>query len=636
MANRRIIFVSVVCSLLAVFAAQTYSSDLFSSSDNPKVYWESLIYQKKLYNPAVPQQDRDSRAAESLTLSCGIQMSDPMLLLGMVPDVTIEQITDSQGNEVDISLNRSQSGRKYFVDVSLLKWLNLNMKIGGLDTTGGTRRSLPKLDLDPRLLEQAGGQIKLLKGYCTGLMAESIEYVDMPFRPSESWIRVTPDLEIRIVKANNVQSMYHYEIEHRPAIKFFTHGFSVGDDIPIRLILGEQIIAQNNSSGVGGGGSGTSGTSGSSVSKGSGIGRAERIRYVIAINAAHKKIPFEFQNIPLSAPTEPKTSYLHNSKRTANLPVIDYLRKKGRTATTNNAHKMRNPARPADYSEGDQLFAVDWHSITYNSKLYNPAVSKKQNTKSLSVHCDAKILDPKRVIGTCDEPIIERITDGSGRTADISQAKFRPDRMCYKTPRYRSISVFTPPSTLVQLEIKARMMLGLPLKRRHFPRRSSKLKPVRMKIPLNPDMMGKGHKEIGQINGHFHALTAESYKNIQVPLKASDKWVRLTSDVEVRVASTWQDEFGTRFDIKERSQASGRLYADQPLPDGIVVDRQNVASGGSQIRSSFIRGGKRLPVSASVNGHDGNLVNKIDYRIAVDPNHHRIMFKLEHIPLPEP
>lgn len=614
MAGQRTAFNIAMFFLIAVFAVhvQGAGSSGTPHADDPKVRWDFLIYEKTVRNPAIGSQNRDSRAAESLALSCEIEMSDPRLLLGIVPGVVIERITDARGNELNVGLGDFRSAGMYRQDSFLIHWLKFNQRIGGPRTAGGkTRRSPPRLDLDSRLREQAKGGIKLIKGHYTGLMAESIEYVDVPFRANDEWVRITPELQIRVLEARNAGSMHHYKIEQRSPIEPFPSTLSVGDPIPKRLVLAEQIVVRNNS-GVGGGGGMRGSEDGKCVSKGSGIGRAEKIRYVIAINPAHKKIPFELKDISLSALAGPS----ENSEAPA----------QARSSIKNNRGKY---------------FNIRWTSITHMQRLYNPAFSKRGLDQTLKLHCDAEILDPELVLGTCETPIIEKVTDGKGRPVDIRPERPRSRRMYYKTPEYRKSGPATPPSTLAQMEGKARLALGLPLRERHWPQRASKLQPVRMVIELDPGLIGQERKEITHVKGFLQALTAESFKNVEVPFKSSNEWVRLTSNVEIQVARAWHDGSTYRFDIKERSRTPirpGRMSINIPLPDGIVVSRRFAGPGVPEKDRSIVKGGDSIPMSpggrGSISYGPDSKIKTISYRIAVNPKHLKIPFQFEHIPLP--
>lgn len=634
MAKRRGILVSTVFLSIAIFTfrarSQTASANPTAEAGNRAsspvvakvahnltVRWRSVAYKKTRYNPAF---DR-GQLREDLSVSCVIGMSDSRRLLGIGTDPVVEKITDSQGRSIEIGQGQSQPPGRYFEGPLMKRWLmssqNTARSAGG--ARDYSRRVVPGLDLDAGLRERVGGEMALLKGHYTGLLAESIEYFDVPFRPDNKWVRLTGDVEIRVIKARNSASMHQYEIEQRPEIALSSNRVREGDPLPSRLVVNRQIIARNNTGVSGGGGGGRIGGSGS------GLGRAEGIRFVIAVNPAHVKIPFEFQNIPLSAP-----AMQHSQTGTA--------KKKGY-----EAEKTRKQVNPPVGANAGKYYKVDWHSIVYSLNLYNPAVLAREPEQKLSVRCEARILDPKLIVGACYQPIIERITDASGQDTDISRTIARPDRLYYSPPAYRRSRTMTPPSALARLEGKARSALELPLRRRNLPTRNSEVQPVGLTIQLDPALMSQDHREVGQIKGYFHALTAESYKNIQVPFKPSNKWVRLTSDVQIQVARAWRDGARSRYDIRERSQAQirpGRLLVDQPLPDGIVVDRQFVAARAPK-RSAPVRSSRPLPVPAGGNGSVGRhadgidyYVTKIDYRIAVRPTHHEIPFQFEHIPLP--
>jgi hypothetical protein len=286
-------------------------------------------------------------------------------------------------------------------------------------------------------------------------------------------------------------------------------------------------------------------------------------------------------------------------------------------------------------------FEVDWDYITYKKILYNKSVSgKRRNRKvseKLSVYCEADILDSKLIVGTCDIPVIEQITDGKGRDSDISRTKSRSNRMHYNTLGYKS--KMSPPSSLSYWEGRARLALGLPLQRRHLAKRTLVLQPVRITIELDPGLLRRDTGEIGSIKGYLQALTAESSKHIEVPFKPDNKWVRLTSDVEIQVRKAWHTGTKARYDIRQRGRtgaAAHHIYASESLPDGIVMERNFI---GKRSRPEPPRKfGRSLPGSIGGSGrhNSGQRIEKIDYLIAVDPNHNRIPFELKNIPLPKP
>lgn len=625
MAKRRIFFSSVICFSITVFFVQTLSQtanadrtanspDIESSRFNKKIAenlninWRSIEYEKTLYNPAHISNKQGQPKAESLSLSFEIEKPNSGLILEMCPDAVIEQITDNRGNNIEFDPISSQSSLMYapnqrFITGSQINWPESHtLRVG----------------LEYGLLERINGDIGI-KGYFYALTAESLEYVELPFKPSDKWVRLTPDVEIRVLEARNEASMYQFHIEQRPEIMTRLPYVQIGDYLPSRFVLCRKTITQTGAAGFSGEGAGGSTGIGE---KGSGIGRAEKIRYIIAVNPAHQIIPFEIKRIPLLAIADPSTVQTNTSNQKGLKESLEQV-------------------KPQFNKEIADCFEVDWNYITYKKILYNKSISGKiRNRKvseKLSVHCEAEILDSKLIIGTCDIPIIEQITDGKGRDSDISRTKSRSNRMYYNTLVYKS--KMSPPSSLTYWEGRARLALGLPLQRRHMPKRTLVLQPVRMKIELDPGLLRRDTGEIGNIIGYFQALTAESSKHIEVPFKPDNKWVKLTSDVEIQVRKAWHTGTAARYDIRQRGRtgaAAYQIYASESLPDGIVVEREFISTGNRP--KPPVKFGRSLPgpIGGSGGCDIGRQIEKIDYLIAVDPNHNKIPFELEHIPLPKP
>jgi len=580
------------------------------------INWRSIEYEKTLYNPAFTSSKQRWPKAESLSLSFEIEKLDSGLILSACPDAVIERITDSRGNDIE-------SGP--FSSGSSLMYVHIPRFNGGfmpVERPSGPELPSLRVRLDAGLLEQIKGEIGL-KGHFYALIAESLEYVELPFKPDNKWVSLTPDAEIRVREARNEASMYHFHIEQRPEIVLRLANIHIGDPLPSRLIVVRQTIVQTGTAGVGGEGSG----GGTGIGeKGSGIGKAEKIRYTIAVNPAHQIIPFEIKRIPLSEIAEPVPSQARSLNRTKLTPV----------------KRMLQQTEPQFDKKVADCFKVDWSSIAYSKTLRNSTFSTNSKYQEVSekliLRCEAKILNPKLIIGTCDVPVIEQITDGKGRDTDSGRAQPRSNRMYYNSLQYQPSLIPTLPSSLIYWEGRARLALGLTLKARHRTKRASVLQPVHLGIQLDPGLIRKYTGEIGDVRGYFHALTAESFKHIEVPFKPDNKWVRLTSDVEIQVHKAWHTGTMARFDIGQRGPTGNRaheLYVGDSLPDGIVVERQFIGKD-SPLEMPY-KFGRSLPGPIGGAGsHDmGQQVEKIDYLIATSPKHNRIPFEVEHIPLPK-
>ncbi|MHC4438679.1 MAG: hypothetical protein ACYS3S_15050 [Planctomycetota bacterium] len=623
MAKRRIIFVSVIFLLIAIFSMQALSQALSAnrmanipnperSQSNKKaaeslnINWRSIQYQKSLHNPPISYSNKGGVIAERLDLSFDVEMTDYGLILCMCQDAVIEQITDSLGTNFEIAPSASQLRPIY---MSIQRFMQPGRR------PGEPKRRTLRVGLDAGLRGRKSGEIRI-KGYLYAITAESLKYVELPFEPNDNWVHLTSDMEIRVRKAQNEASRYRFEIEQRPERVPDPARVQIGDYLPDGYVVDRQIIVKTGSNGTS-----IRGAPGRIGGKVSGTGRAEKIRFTIAASPAHTKIPFEFEQVPLSVLIE---SVPPRSARWIRSEFAPDMIKPEQIQTQFNE-------KVADY------FKVYWNWVTYRKTLYNPSIPEKSPDRSISeslyVNCEAEIVDPRLVVGTCYEPVIEQITDGNGREIDISREQTRPDRMYYRSLRYQVRA--SPPSKLLQWEGKVRTTLGLPLRPRHQRKRSLELKPARLGIELDPELIRQETREIESIKGYFYALTAESIKHVKIPYKASDKWIRLTPDVEIQFPTARQSQF----EIKQRWQAGknvSHLLVGDRWPNEIVADLQFI---GADDRPNYLRnrGGRQLPVSLNSGENiSGRKVEKIDFLIAVGPTHSRIPFEIEHISLPKP
>jgi len=460
MTKRKIIFVLFVCLSIAVFSLQTLSPAAEINNkvaESLNINWRSIEYEKTLYNPSQTSNKQGRPKAENLSISFDVGTLNSGLILRTCPDAVIEQITDSRGNNIE---SVPFSSRSSFMYVHI-------PRLDGYFVPAG-KPATPELiplhaifDAGPS--EQIRDQIGL-KGHFYALTAESLEYVEMPFKPSNKWVRLTPYVEVRIRKAQKEASQYQFEIEQRPENVIDLSGVQIGDYLPSRLIVDRQIIVKTSSAGAGGWLS-----TGQIGGVGSGVGKAEKILYTIAVNPAHRTIPFETKRIPLSDIAEPAPEQINTSNQTG-------------------LKRLPEQVKPQFNKDIADCFEADWKSITYRKILYNPSISGKtrdrRGSETLSVLFEAEILDPRTIIGTCDIPVIQQITDGNGRDTNISKSQSRSNRMRYRTLEYRP--KMAPPSWLLQSEMKARSALRLPLRARHMPKRTQVLEPIRIGIQLDP------------------------------------------------------------------------------------------------------------------------------------------------------
>jgi len=175
--------------------------------------------------------------------------------------------------------------------------------------------------------------INRVKGHFYVLMAESFEYIEIPFEPNETWVQLAPGFEIKVLEAKYTgESNHEFQIETRQEVQLapglikvleakytksnhgfqsietcllegraFTGSIHPWSDLPNRFPIDQQWLYKDGKlvhrlshrfplplGGLIGGFGGMGG------------GRIEKIRFVIAVNASHHKIPFELEDIPLS------------------------------------------------------------------------------------------------------------------------------------------------------------------------------------------------------------------------------------------------------------------------------------------------------------------------------------------------
>lgn len=288
-----------------------------------KVHWSSIHYGKTLMNPKVSSGSQ--RISERLSLTCEVEIQDPDLTLGTSREGIVTELKDPNGRDIHAtpysSTQRSSTPMRYdglryrtrYIQPSqpnrwlaiLKSALRIRQKSLRSKRVSELQPSDFRIQLDTGLRQRARRGIGRMKGYFYALMAESIEHVDVPFAPNGRWVRLTDYLEIQVVQAQCTDSSYRFEIATRSrGNSFRMNMLSAGDSLPRRIVVDRQFIGQDGKpiqhysgtrrvpASVGGRGSGS----------GRDMGRVEKIRFVIAVNPAHYKIPFELEDVPLPKP----------------------------------------------------------------------------------------------------------------------------------------------------------------------------------------------------------------------------------------------------------------------------------------------------------------------------------------------
>jgi len=332
-------FIYVIVIIFTDFSIASIDASIDKKvMDRFEINWESIRYVKSVtqYNPKVSSNQQPSSSNESLTLSCEIEIKDPNLVLGISRRGVLTEMTDSERRNIEISQEQPQLRQPPFPE-------SIHMRYEGLRYRNRftqppkiprwrallrsffripTRPFKPELvnelqparvqfELDIGLLEPAGGEIRSLKGYFYALMAESIEHVEVPFEPNDHWVGLTDEVAIQVREAECTISAsrirYNFDIEENRLGGERFNRLSFRDYLPQKMVMGRQLIGEDGKplnqpmgpgplpTHVGGSGSGSHSGSG-------GVSPIEKIRFVIAVNPKHYKIPFELKNIPLPNP----------------------------------------------------------------------------------------------------------------------------------------------------------------------------------------------------------------------------------------------------------------------------------------------------------------------------------------------
>ena len=309
--------VLVLCPPTARTKLKTKTAGLFEVSLNSVKYDTSTSY-------ILTSQERRKQEIEQLRFFCDVNIADPKLVLGTSRKGIITQVKSDKSTIVDIDgkeLPRSRSftdrysslrySKKFVPPKKPAKWkieLRRILKLPPLKTPRPQwlyelAPSRLTLELDAGLIGPDSEKISRIEGYFHVLMAESLEYVDIPFKPTEEWVRITPEYEIKVLVAQTTESRFNYHIESRPKEIGLTGRISPDTNLPERFVAKHQLIGKDGkpirshhntaNPRLPGSGSGVGGGSGSN------LGNMKKFRFVIAVNPSHHKIPFVLEDTRL-------------------------------------------------------------------------------------------------------------------------------------------------------------------------------------------------------------------------------------------------------------------------------------------------------------------------------------------------
>lgn len=248
---------------------------------------------------------------EYLQLRCKIGVSDANSILGITRRGAVTRFRNTKGETIDVDAVEQFQPKGYARDYRPLQYRPGSVEPSAavkLSTMKRRRNSPPqwsdvlapfsmRLYIDRHLHDPDSAGLDRIQGYFYVLTAQSLEYIDVPLEPIEDWVRLTPELEMRVAKAEYTKHRLEYHIEHRGE-RVITNALIPGSDLPKRLPIRTQWLNEDGESfrtygstdlRVPRGGGGITGLFCTPVAK---------IRYTIAINPKHHRIPFELEDIP--------------------------------------------------------------------------------------------------------------------------------------------------------------------------------------------------------------------------------------------------------------------------------------------------------------------------------------------------
>ncbi len=312
--------VVVIAALVSLLTARSDSEVQKNVEGNFEVGLYSISYSET----ASPQNDglrgdQQQNIPKTLLISCQVEVLDPKFVLGMSPSPVIEESVDDEGRDIEVLPLPGSSHRLYspprFHPLMVVppqpgKWTNAFRSVLRLSVKrGSTRHRISKLQPSMMHIGLSVGmngrperRIRRIKGYFHVLVAESFEYVDVRFQKSDTWVRLTPDVEVQVRDASCSDLLYRLSTEAGWRGGARMRPLSPDTQIADRLVVGRQLVGSGNRPAHRhSGGYCLPYHVGGRLSGGS-TRQITKIRYLIAVNPRHYEIPFVLENISVPKP----------------------------------------------------------------------------------------------------------------------------------------------------------------------------------------------------------------------------------------------------------------------------------------------------------------------------------------------
>jgi hypothetical protein len=274
------------------------------------------------------------------------------------------------------------------------------------------------------------------------------------------------------------------------------------------------------------------------------------------------------------------------------------------------------PLRTLDLSH---YFDVFWESIQRSSTVYNPAGNAPhgRDQRRLSINAKIHLLTTKNLIGVSPQAVVSRLADDQGNELTVPQTGQATSRQ-YQ-PWCQDVK-FIPGG-----------------------QQRTELRPYHLSIIIDTDAIGDLPPLFGRVEGHFQALFARSYEEIDVPYKKSDEWIELEPGLSIRIAEAFSENGQYRYRIETKDDREHHLrfmgFLDElrQLPERVLMEQQLLDSQKDPIQP------RRHPIfpipggnGSGTGGEKFGDIKTIRYVYAIKPYERQIPFVFQEIPVPAP
>ncbi len=171
--------------------------------------WQSMSVNlaSTIYNPVTKPNQKPKVAQRSLSMSTQVNITDANGLLGFCwSTATGVQTLDENGKVICNKTNNNQNGRFYWPPTYIKMMSTAGVWVSELQPYTFSVDLSPDPNTPyPSLLNQVNWSMY-------ALVTDTLTTVDVPFKVSDQWVELAPNLEIRVDKASATGSSFDYSL----------------------------------------------------------------------------------------------------------------------------------------------------------------------------------------------------------------------------------------------------------------------------------------------------------------------------------------------------------------------------------------------------------------------------------------